>query len=85
MPRLLLFRLLSPSLSHLPKSHARFSFGVKLNLTIFLLEIEIQVSPSLLSGPGISRGPRDIYRGQLYWELYCTGHCSRVSYGQLWS
>jgi hypothetical protein len=30
------------SLSHPPKSHARFSFGVKLNLTIFLLESEIQ-------------------------------------------
>ena len=29
-------------LSHPPKSHARFSFGVKLNLTIFLLESEIQ-------------------------------------------
>jgi len=28
-------------LSHPPKSHARFSFGVKLNLTIFLLELEI--------------------------------------------
>ena len=35
------FGLLSPLFSHPPKSHARFSFGVKLNLTIFLLESEI--------------------------------------------
>jgi hypothetical protein len=33
--------LLSLSFSYPPKRHARFSFGVKLNLTIFLLDLEI--------------------------------------------
>jgi hypothetical protein len=41
--------LLSPSFSHLPKHRAWFSFGVKLNLTIFLLDLEI-LSPLHLCG-----------------------------------
>ncbi len=54
-PGLLLFRLLSPSLSHPPKSHARFSFGVKLNLTIFLLELEIPSPLHFCGAPSIER------------------------------
>ena len=42
-------------LSHPPKSHARFSFGVKLNLTIFLLESEIPSPLHFCGAPSIER------------------------------